>query len=207
MFSTSFCLAGGSLWYMFSLVSWCSSQFLASPTVRIGLNKYHYILMPLSGSQKCHFLVSGNLCWRLSCYFLWPFGKSIEKVVFLFISKWYLYVCVLLFFLSVIRQLYAHSLFEHVFICLLHEIQVNAALITSLFMDSLWFGRILNQMLLFSGQCVCASVQCEDPPGWFHSRPRGRQKAFLSSPAAHTCGGDHRRAHRKSTGRALLGEK
>uniref|UniRef100_A0A8C1P128 Cation/H+ exchanger protein 2 n=1 Tax=Cyprinus carpio TaxID=7962 RepID=A0A8C1P128_CYPCA len=28
-----------------------------------------------------------KLCWKLSCYFLWPFGKSIEKVVFLFISK------------------------------------------------------------------------------------------------------------------------
>uniref|UniRef100_A0A8C1R9D8 Cation/H+ exchanger protein 2 n=1 Tax=Cyprinus carpio TaxID=7962 RepID=A0A8C1R9D8_CYPCA len=30
-----------------------------------------------------------KLCWKLSCYFLWPFGKSIEKVVFLFISKFY----------------------------------------------------------------------------------------------------------------------
>uniref|UniRef100_A0A671PJ63 Putative cation exchanger C521.04c n=1 Tax=Sinocyclocheilus anshuiensis TaxID=1608454 RepID=A0A671PJ63_9TELE len=45
-----------------------------------------------------------NLCWKLSCYFLWPFGKSIDKVVFLFISKCNLCGWVLLIFESILQD-------------------------------------------------------------------------------------------------------
>lgn len=33
---------------------------------------------------NCIFHSPGMLCWKLSCYFLWPFGKSIHEVLFRF---------------------------------------------------------------------------------------------------------------------------
>uniref|UniRef100_A0A8C1BJU4 Cation/H+ exchanger protein 2 n=1 Tax=Cyprinus carpio carpio TaxID=630221 RepID=A0A8C1BJU4_CYPCA len=46
-----------------------------------------YVLVGLLMFLTVFGIPYAKLCWKLSCYFLWPFGKSIEKVVFLFISK------------------------------------------------------------------------------------------------------------------------
>lgn len=85
-----------------------------------------------------------KLCWKLSCYFLWPFGKSIEKVVFLFLSE-----CSLCGWLLLIFGLHTQCLFELVFISLLCVNQTNIASVTCLFMD---------EMMLCKCCCFQASV-------------------------------------------------
>uniref|UniRef100_A0A8C2EYR5 Cation/H+ exchanger protein 2 n=1 Tax=Cyprinus carpio TaxID=7962 RepID=A0A8C2EYR5_CYPCA len=50
-----------------------------------------YVLVGLLMFLTVFGIPYAKLCWKLSCYFLWPFGKSIEKVVFLFISKYFVF--------------------------------------------------------------------------------------------------------------------
>lgn len=50
----------------------------------------------------------GKLCWKLSCYFLWPFGKSIHEVQFGF--SWCLGCCLFSFLLlTEMRKMHSKS--------------------------------------------------------------------------------------------------
>uniref|UniRef100_A0A672SHF6 Low affinity vacuolar monovalent cation/H(+) antiporter-like n=1 Tax=Sinocyclocheilus grahami TaxID=75366 RepID=A0A672SHF6_SINGR len=63
-----------------------------------------------------------KLCWKLSCYFLWPFGKSIDKVVFLFISKCNLCGWVLLIFESWRMSTYVWLLVGYPLLAVTHSV-------------------------------------------------------------------------------------
>lgn len=86
-------LTCGNVVYVFLFGWWVSLayflvaifMFLTITGVSYGRSAKHHKnddLCYSSGVFVIHFLSlsSGKLCWKLSCYFLWPFGKSIHEV-------------------------------------------------------------------------------------------------------------------------------